>query len=547
MQTQEEVKYRSAISQAEALAKYKHKIPNLQSIPLNDMATLKFLAKGKNFEGLFQIKNYNARKLCVDLITEFIRKCEKIGYVDPVKTQKLISDINTLIRPSSINAGSLDRYKRRYLGEDVISPIEGNHFQQMFEDYTKTTQKELLYQEHFMLILDELFCLQNLGIADEYRRIFEKKDTVKLEDLKEKFWDIYCDSVSVEDCKQFWEFLVLCGGYGFNMSHSIGYAIVSYYTAFLKVHCTKYFIATCINDCKTDAKMKKEQKIAAFVHDSEQMSIKVFPPRLNHCFDKTVADKEADIIYLSVDLYVGLGNAITKYLSQKNDHTSIEAFIEWSRGIYTYSQNEVGKEHKTRVFNKGVYEILVRMRFFDNIEPDVNKVARIFNEYICKSEPQFRQKTFFKTFEGNKKFNAYAYKLKQNEKLVADYSQVCRVIVEEPLLTDKITIEKSQFWYENFYLRFTLSDYVGRYNKKLQPYELVYMGYVLVEEVKHGKKGDYKYSNVTVKWCEQQRENPEVVHLSKVHCSYQKGDILQLIFEDGEKFRVRNYEKIDSL
>lgn len=526
---------------------------NIDNIPLNDIDTLRFLAKGECFQGVFQLLMFTTRQLCKDLIPPLIEKFERDGQIGYVEVVLRVSDIATIIRPACINIGATERYKKRALGEEVDSPIKGNYFLQMFEKHTTSTFNELLYQEQTMTLLNDLFQLDNLGIADDYRRIFEKNDEKKLNELKQKFWDLYKNDVSLEDCKQFWEFFVLCAGYGFNKSHAAKYAILAIITAYLKCKMPKFYIATCINDCKNDAKMKDYQKIEAFVHDAEKMGIKIFPPRINNCYAITTPDRETETIYLSAHVLKGLGEAISNHLSKSPQFKTIEEFIEWSRKIYSYSVNEAGKEHKTKIFNKGVYEILTRMRFFEPIEKDVHKVAKIFNEYYITSEPQWRTKTMFKTLNG-KKFNGYAYKLVKGEELYKDFDLTCKVIVKEKLLDNDITIEKSSFKYEMEYCRFVLTDYVSAYNQNIAFSELSNMGYVLIEDVKHGTKKynngkpDYIYTNFKVRSGEVHRDViPETIHLSKVHKKAELGDIAFITYEDGVKFYVRSLDIIDRL
>lgn len=531
----------------EQYKKYTVKIKDADEIPLNDLKTIKFLARGKNMLGIFQLSTFSTCQYLMEVMPILIRKYEETGFLRSDEVIKQISDITTIIRPSARNSGATERYLARLRGEIVRSPIEGNYFFDMWKKHTSKTQHELLYQEHLMLLLDELLQLNNLGLSDVYRRIFEKGKIEKFAPLKQRFWDLYKTKTSVEQCKQFWQFLILNSGYSFNLSHAVSYSILSFQTAFLKVHCTKYYIAVCINDCKSDQKMKKEQKIERFVQDAQDFGIKVFPPRINNSYPVTTADKKEDNIYLSAHILKGLGENISKYLAEKNDFKSIEEFLTWSNDIYTYSKDETGKEKRHKIFNKTVYEVLTRMRFFDQFNLDRNEVAKVINNFTVSSEPEYREKEFKKTFNGDKKFNNYAYKLKKHEVLYQDYEKVCQVIIRKPLLADPIEVNMSNFKAEMKYLAFPLSDFMLNYDKKIPYYLKEKAGYVIVMGVKQAQKGDYKYTNVTVNWSELNEENPEVIHLPLVHRDFEIGDVLYVEYNFAKKFYINKCERIESL
>ena len=78
-------------------------------------------------------------------------------------------------------------------------------------------------------------------------------------------------------------------GYGFNKSHSAGYAFVAYQTAYLKAHYPAEFMAALLS-CDVD----NTDKVVKYIQECRRMGIGVLPPDINASFrDFTVSgDRE---------------------------------------------------------------------------------------------------------------------------------------------------------------------------------------------------------------------------------------------------------------
>lgn len=469
---------------------------SLDTIPLNDKNTIEFLCNPKNNKALFQFRSKVSqqylkttmpilkKKFSEALTLEKIKitssgeqkkidlenMFKRLAYNEETDVLNLLAIVQTIIRPANRNSGTSDRLINKMLGKkgkDSDLPIKKNtYFYNQFCLLTHDTFEECIYQEQFMQILNKFFKLNNLGLADDYRRIFEnkKKKKEELKELKNKFWNLYKHEESVEVIKEFWIFLEKLGEYGFNKSHAIGYAMLSYFTAYFLANYPKYYLSACIGRCKDDQKEKAFEKIEALVNDSRDLGVEVVLPVVNKSYSKPTPSKDLERIYLSVSIVGGIGDVVSENIALKNDFNSLKEFLDWSSKQMTITINEDGVKRSTKIYKKNIYELLTAIGFFkpfyEGYDFDVYYDSCI--DYINNHEIQ---KIETREKKHNKKTNKYHYELKSNktvrEEMYEDKSELtCKVRVFTPLLKDKIEKRKkiNKFKLEFELLKFILSN-----------------------------------------------------------------------------------------
>ena len=198
------------------------------NIPLDDKKTLELFQKAKT-DGIFQFESPGMKR--------FLEKFK------PTTFEDLIAAI-ALYRPGAMPF--IDTYiKRRNEEERVIYPDES------LEDILKPTYGIIIYQEQIMKIARS-FAGYTLGEADILRRaISKKKESILLKE-KPKF---ISQSIKLghtkEKAEEIYNIILKFANYGFNKSHSVGYATVSYKMAFLKTYFFKYFETAILNRKQT--------------------------------------------------------------------------------------------------------------------------------------------------------------------------------------------------------------------------------------------------------------------------------------------------------
>jgi DNA polymerase-3 subunit alpha len=117
----------------------------------------------------------------------------------------------------------------------------------------------------------------SLGGADLLRRAMGKKKKEIIEKEFERFRaGMIGRGFSGEATQTLWDVMLPFAGYAFNKSHTAGYGLVSYWTAYLKANYSTEFMAaqlTSIGDNK--------DKSAIYLAECRRMGIKVLPPDIN--------------------------------------------------------------------------------------------------------------------------------------------------------------------------------------------------------------------------------------------------------------------------
>lgn len=205
------------------------------------------------------------------------------GTIDLCKRMKSksiedISHINALARPSA-----------RDIRDGFISAREGKKKVQLIHPSLKRAFGDTfgfgLYEESLMYLAQDV-AGWSLHEADRLRKLTKEKgknpkkalqwrsefisDAKKNNDIDEKIamkiWDEVIDKFQ---------------GYGFNLSHSIMYSMISYHTAYLKAHYPiEFLLANLMAEVRSGAKIAKKN-IEKIKQEIRSMGVKIVPPDIN--------------------------------------------------------------------------------------------------------------------------------------------------------------------------------------------------------------------------------------------------------------------------
>lgn len=207
---------------------------DIYKLPDGDKKTYKMLNKGR-YTGIFQLEGKAARGLASRMTMESIED---------------LAAISAVARPGPLQSGGAYHYVDRKNGKEKVS-FTTNH--KIFKKATKDTAGVIVYQEQVMRILKDL---GNLSWKDVIylRKQMAKTMGVEAFDKYGKKFIKGCikNGLDRDEAQGVWETLVTFGKYGFNKSHSVAYAIISYWTAYLKAHFPMEFAVACLNNSKSD-------------------------------------------------------------------------------------------------------------------------------------------------------------------------------------------------------------------------------------------------------------------------------------------------------
>ncbi len=200
--------------------------PDMDAVPLDDPEVYRMLSRGAT-SGIFQFES----RLAADKLRAMA--CDR--FEDLVAT-------NALIRPGPLDSGMTDVYIRRKLGEETVE-----YLHPALEKALSPTYGVIVYQEQVMRIA-HLLAGFSLAEADVLRKAVGKKDAALIRGELGRFVERAVErSVERAVARKLADQIETFGRYGFNRSHSAAYSLLSYQTAWLKVHYPAEFMAALLS------------------------------------------------------------------------------------------------------------------------------------------------------------------------------------------------------------------------------------------------------------------------------------------------------------
>ena len=186
---------------------------DLDRLSYADQRVFEIFRRGET-TGVFQFESGGMRRLLVEM--------------KPDRLEDLIA-ANALFRPGPMDL--IPDYNRRKHGTEEVPKVH-----QIVDTYTNETYGVMVYQEQVMQIVHGL---GGIKLRDAYSLIknISKKKHDKIEKERPKFIDgAVKQGLTKDGANDLFELILKFAGYGFNKSHSTGYAIVAYQTAYLKAY-----------------------------------------------------------------------------------------------------------------------------------------------------------------------------------------------------------------------------------------------------------------------------------------------------------------------
>jgi DNA polymerase-3 subunit alpha len=320
----------TVISDAVELIEKRHNIKiDWSSIDMNDKAVYNAIKSGHT-TGLFQIESEGMQQLNARL--------------QPTTFEDIIAVV-ALYRPGPMESGMLDDFIERKHGRSKITYM----FDEL-EPILKPTYGVIVYQEQVMQIVQTIGGF-SLGSADLVRRAMGKKIKEEMDRLKGEFVEgAQKKGFERRKCEELFDLIVKFAGYGFNKSHSAGYAMLTFQTAWLKAHYPQEFMAALLT-----SEQGNTDKIVQYIDELERLDIKLLPPDITKSdveFTPVITD-EGKAILFGLGAIKGVGIAAVKSIldarSEKN-FTNISDFISRIDG---------------QKVNKKVIESLIKSGAFD--------------------------------------------------------------------------------------------------------------------------------------------------------------------------------------
>ncbi|MGW2325322.1 DNA polymerase III subunit alpha [Streptomyces sp. NPDC001700] len=231
----------------------------LLDLPLDDPTTFELLGRGDTL-GVFQFDGSAMRSL--------LRLMKPNQFED-------ITAVTALYRPGPMGMNSHINYALRKNGQQEITPIHPG-VEDALRDVLGITYGLVVYQEQVQKAA-QVLAGYSLGQADLLRRAMGKKKQEVLDREFIPFRDGCRARGYPDDAVQaVWDVLVPFAGYAYNKAHAAAYALVSYWTAYLKANYPAEYMAALLTSVRDD-----KDKSAVYLNECRKMGIKVLPPDVN--------------------------------------------------------------------------------------------------------------------------------------------------------------------------------------------------------------------------------------------------------------------------
>ena len=176
-----------------------------------------------------------------------------------------------LFRPGPLDAGLCDEYVQIKQGTRLPYYEHPN-----MKAALEPTFGVIIFQEQVMQICRDVAGF-TMAQADHVRKAMGKKDIVKMKEQRGQFC---AGAFTVSGMDEFqsgalWDKIEVFAGYAFNKSHSCEYALISYWSMYIKTTYPAEFFAASLTV------QDKDEKLAPLVIDAQGLGIKIFPPDLN--------------------------------------------------------------------------------------------------------------------------------------------------------------------------------------------------------------------------------------------------------------------------
>jgi len=246
-----------------------HERPDIDNVALDDEPTLEMLRRGDSV-GVFQLEGGPMRAL--------MRSLAPTSFDD-------VAALVALYRPGPMAANMHNDYADRKNGR---KPIVYEHAD--LEPILADTQGLMIYQESVMRVAQK-FAGYTLEEADNLRKACGKKIRALLAAEREKFvagcvTQGYGDKLGTK----LFDIIEPFADYAFNKSHSYGYGLVAYQTAWLKAHYPVEYMSALLTSVKDN-----KDKTAVYLAECRARGISVLVPDVNRSVAEFAPDRTGEL------------------------------------------------------------------------------------------------------------------------------------------------------------------------------------------------------------------------------------------------------------
>ena len=240
-------------------------LEELYALPRNDEKVLKGFAEDK-LTGIFQFEGRATRTIVKQIFSN----------TDKIPTFMQLADMNALSRPGSLSSGMTAQYVRVERGEEPKS------IHPLVDEILADSNGCLVYQEQVMKIGQAVGGLDDHEIGRLRKIIGAKQAGGAFDEFWKKFRDGAAEKHGMDEAmaREIWDYMAASASYLFNVAHAICYALVAYWTMYLKVYYPAEFYAACLRNAAKKGKTKgKADPQLIILQEAVKEGLSIYPPR----------------------------------------------------------------------------------------------------------------------------------------------------------------------------------------------------------------------------------------------------------------------------
>ena len=326
---------------------------DLERLHYDDPAVLQLFQRGET-AGIFQFESGGMRNLLMAM--------------RPDRLEDLIA-ANALYRPGPMEL--IPNYNNRKHGREQVPNAHP-----IVEKFTADTYGIMVYQEQVMQIVHELGGIPLRQAYSLIKAISKKKEKVINANKAEFLKGAAEKGVAEKDATELFELILKFAGYGFNKSHSTGYAIVAYQTAYLKTFFPLHYMAALLTyeSVSTDKVVEYVDACRHVLKPDGTRGIEVHPPDVNKSeIGFTVVYDEGEArtpssghIRFGLSAVKGVGDkAIRAMLEEREQHGAFASLFDFCERV------------PLSAINKTCLEALVKCGAFDTLHGRDHRAAML--------------------------------------------------------------------------------------------------------------------------------------------------------------------------
>ncbi len=263
-----------------------------------------------------------ALKIFTDVNTGGIFQFESSGMINflkkfkPKTFEEIVAAL-ALFRPGPMK--NIDLYIKRRNGLEEVDYMHSD-----LEAILKPTYGIIIYQEQIMQIASVMAGF-SYGQADILRRAMsKKKESVLLKERSHFIDGAVNNGYDKALANKIYDLIFSFASYGFNRSHAVSYAMISYRMAYLKAYYPKVFMKHLLSSVQGS-----EVKTKEYLYECHKLGLKLAPPNIN--FSETNYIIKNDKIFFPFTVIKGFGLNTAISIIKKRENGKYKDIFDFSR------------------------------------------------------------------------------------------------------------------------------------------------------------------------------------------------------------------------